>query len=261
MKTGRRMSLYLGIRHHKGRHHLRQSKASDDSTLGDSHDRLDCWTGPIPSPTFDEPKSNVYRFLIRPIENCGSTAILMILLCLGAQVIYFVPSFTKSSKAAGKSHTHPKRIAAPSVSAGLAIYSDQDDLSYGQGIASTRSNASSSATLLHFKDVDPSNADRTRQNPRITRYGSTSSVSPVTSDASDDDDDEPATKDQDDISNYRVWWIAPVPIILFARMLLVPMICLPFIIFHPIHMSPVLTTDPMFTLAWFSQWLPRPTSI
>ncbi|KAI8362442.1 membrane transport protein-domain-containing protein [Mortierella sp. GBAus27b] len=199
------------------------------------------------------PKSNVYRFLIRPIENCGSTAIPMILLCLGAQVIYFVPSFTKSSKAAGKSHTHPKRIAVPSVSAGLVIYSDQDDLSYGQGIASTRSNASSAATLLHFKDADPSNADRTRQNPRIARYGSTSSVSPVTSDASDDDDDEAApllkTQDEDDISNYRVRWITPVPFILFSRMFLVPMICLPFIIFHPIHMSPVLTTDPMFTLA------------
>ena len=243
---------------------------------------------------FMSPDSNFYRFLVRPIESCGSTAIPMILLCLGAQVIYFVPSLDKSlsssskKKATGK--THARRISSPlllpSASTGLGIYSDHDDLSshphshspssssssspvhgphrtanstqhvYGQGIDFTRSNVSSAATLLHFKDPSDAtfNASSSRHPARIPGYGSTSSSSG--SEVSDDDHEHGnetspllRTKDQDDISHYRVSWITPLSFILFSRMILVPLICLPAVIFHPSDFSPVLTSDPMFPLA------------
>ncbi|KAK3814124.1 MAG: membrane transport protein-domain-containing protein [Benniella sp.] len=245
---------------------------------------------------FMSPDSNFYRFLVRPIESCGSTAIPMILLCLGAQVIYFVPSLNKSlspsskKKATGK--THARRISSPfllpSASTGLGIYSDRDDLSshphshspssssssssspvhgphhtanstqhiYGQGIDFTRSNVSSSATLLHFKDPSDAtfHASPSRHPARIPGYGSTSSSSG--SEGSDDDHEHGneaspllRNKDQDDISHYRVSWITPLPFILFSRMILVPLICLPAVIFHPNRFSPVLTSDPMFPLA------------
>lgn len=47
---------------------------------------------------------------------------------------------------------------------------------------------------------------------------------------------------------HRYKKVTPVAFTLFARMLLVPLVCFPAILFHPSTMSPILTMDPTFTL-------------
>ncbi|KAF9945644.1 hypothetical protein BGZ65_010526, partial [Modicella reniformis] len=184
-------------------------------------------------------------------------------------VIHFAPSFTKSLPSSSKAAAKAKGkqvLSSRYVPTELGIYtSNQDDLSseeernsgslsaqeaYGQGNASARS---SSATLLHFKDPSDSSFNGGhpslggRPNPGNIRHGSTSSSS------DDDDDDEMLpllnARHYNDVSHYRTQWITPLPFILFSRMVLVPVICLPAVLFHPKGFSPTLTSDPMFTLS------------
>ncbi|KAG0364997.1 hypothetical protein BGZ54_006964 [Gamsiella multidivaricata] len=219
---------------------------------------------------FMSPQSIVYRFLIRPIESCGASAIPMILLCLGAQVVYFASSSSSSNSApSAPMKSQRPRAESPPARTELGIYSKaQDDEdqrrtggfpaqsneTYGQGIASARSNASSSATLLHFNHPE-TNLQST------PRYGS---VPLTASDASDnyDGNDDDSDEDQDEAlpllksspesasqPHYRIRWITPIPFILFTRLLLIPVVCLPAVIFHPESLSPILATDPTFSLA------------
>ncbi|KAG0243588.1 hypothetical protein BGW41_001799 [Actinomortierella wolfii] len=92
----------------------------------------------------------------------------------------------------------------------------------------------------------------------LLRRGSTSST---TSSSSSDSDDElpllpPAAlplEDETTIMKYgqesHHRFIGPIPFALLARNLIVPVICLPFILFHPDSISPVLTMDPTFSLS------------
>ncbi|KAF9914384.1 hypothetical protein BX616_008419 [Lobosporangium transversale] len=127
---------------------------------------------------------------------------------------------------------------------------------YGNGIATAQSNASSSATLLHFHQP----SDQGRPSFRSTA---------ISDDSDNEDADEalpllkssptqssPSPRFQDTVaikasgaSNYRIPWIKPIPFVLFARMIVVPVLCLPAVIFHPDHLSPILTMDPTFSLA------------
>ncbi|CAO3567300.1 unnamed protein product [Mortierella alpina] len=224
---------------------------------------------------FMSPESTVYRFLVQPIEGCGAAAIPMILLCLGAQVVHFGNSTSVSSKSS--SSRHPKTRAVdvgspvnfPTVvtaegpyQTGLGIYtntqqdevssdedrgnsgssSNQEDTSYGSGIATRRSNASSSATLLL-----PNHA---LSNARQFRSGASSS----SDESSDDEDDDEALPllgagQGAEETRHRFRCITPVAFSLFARMVLVPMACMPSILFHPESLSPILTMDPTFSLA------------
>jgi len=224
---------------------------------------------------FMSPDSTVYRFLVQPIEGCGAAAIPMILLCLGAQVVHFGDSTSASSKSS--SSRHPKVTAVdvespvnfPTVvtaegpyQTGLGIYtnaqqdevssdeergnsgssSNQEDTSYGSGIATRQSNASSSATLLL-----PNHA---LNNARQFRSGVNSS----SDESSDDEDDDEALPllgagQGAEETRHRFRCITPVAFSLFARMVLVPMACMPSILFHPESLSPILTMDPTFSLA------------
>ncbi|KAF9151971.1 hypothetical protein BG015_005969 [Linnemannia schmuckeri] len=215
---------------------------------------------------FMSPSSTFYRFFVRPIEGCGAAAIPMILLCLGAQVVHFATSSSSSSSsesAAPKSSSPKNKQKKITPQTGLGIYtttsqgeiSSDDERSsgpretYGSGIAILRSNASSSATLLHFNQ--PSDNTLAGGSHDRTRQGSTDSGSSVPSDDSDDEaqpllNSSSATPVK---SGYRIPCITPIPFILFARMFLVPVLCMPAILFHPNSLSPVLTTDPTFSLA------------
>ncbi|KAF9920429.1 hypothetical protein FBU30_009759 [Linnemannia zychae] len=212
---------------------------------------------------FMSPSSTFYRFLVRPIEGCGAAAIPMILLCLGAQVVHFASSSSSSSSSSSLEFSNPptsknkhKKIAPQT---GLGIYTEQtrDDErsigdnsqreSYGSGIATLRSNASSSATLLHFNQ--PSDYTFTEDTqPDCAYHGPADSGSPATSDSSDDEI-QPLLKSTAVKSGCRIPWVTPVAFILFARMVLVPVLSMPAILFHPDSLSPVLTTDPTFSLA------------
>ena len=226
---------------------------------------------------FMSPQSTVYRFFIRPIEGCGAAAIPMILLCLGAQVVHFAESSSSSSSSHSKPQPAlPKRQAvlnpslAPSQT-GLGIYtpshdepgssSDEDRAegplsgrrhgSYGSGIVNLRSGASSSATLLQFSEQDRSLSKG--KGTRATRHGSTSSTGTDYS-GYETEEAQPLLEDEavvssDSQSHYRIRWLTPVPFILFSRMIMVPVMSMPAIIFHPDSLSPILTMDPTFSLA------------
>ncbi|KAG9070066.1 hypothetical protein KI688_009396 [Linnemannia hyalina] len=211
---------------------------------------------------FMSPSSTFYRFLVRPIEGCGAAAIPMILLCLGAQVVHFATSASSASAAPKPSVPKNKqKKIVPQTGLGIYTTASQGDLSsdderssgphesYGSGIATLRSHASSTATLLHFNQplgdtLAGGSHDRTRQ-------GSTYSESSVPSDDSDDEA-HPLLKSSASApvkSGYRISWITPIPFILFSRMVLVPVLCMPAILFHPDSLSPILTTDPTFSLS------------
>ncbi|GJJ73303.1 auxin efflux carrier family protein [Entomortierella parvispora] len=236
---------------------------------------------------FMSPQSTVYRFLVRPIEGCGAAAIPMILLCLGAQVVHFAESSPSPSSSHPEPQTVlPKRqpvlnpALVPAQQTGLGIYtpspeelgssSDEDRAegplserrhnsrsSYGSGIANLQSGASSSATLLQFNDHErPLSKGK---GTRASRHGSTSSTG--TDGTSDGDSNvcyneeaRPLLRDgamvsSDSESHYRIRWLTPVPFILFSRMIMVPVMSMPAIIFHPDSLSPILTMDPTFSLA------------
>lgn len=212
---------------------------------------------------FMSPSSTFYRFLVRPIEGCGAAAIPMILLCLGAQVVHFATSSSSSSSETAAPKPSPKnkhKKITPQTGLGIYTTALQGDLSsddersngqresYGSGIAILRSNASSSATLLHFNQPSDNTLavgahDRTRQ-------GSTDSGSSVPCDDSDDEA-QPLLSSSSAApvkSGYCIPWVTPISFILFSRMILVPALCMPAILFHPDNLSPVLTTDPTFSL-------------
>ncbi|KAG0054722.1 hypothetical protein BGZ83_010617 [Gryganskiella cystojenkinii] len=225
---------------------------------------------------FMSPKSTVYRFLIRPIEGCGASAIPMILLCLGAQVVHFAQSASKKVETPPPSLprrqpvlNHPAPVAP--YQTGLGIYQDEtssdedrgdgrinknSNNTYGSGVGTLRSGASSSATLLQFHDQDS-----THPKGRFSRNGSTSSTGTDVAEYNDyeerEDEGRPLLGDNnnglvinpDAVSHYRIRWLKPIPFILFARMVLVPVISMPAIIFHPDSLSPILTMDPTFSLA------------
>ncbi|KAF9139176.1 hypothetical protein BGX30_008285 [Mortierella sp. GBA39] len=211
---------------------------------------------------FMSPSSTFYRFFVRPIEGCGAAAIPMILLCLGAQVVHFATSSSSASAALKPSVPKNKqKKIVPQTGLGIYTAASQGELSsdderssgsresYGSGIATLRSHASSTSTLLHFNQplgdtLAGGSHDRTRQ-------GSTYSESSVPSDDSDDEA-HPLLNSSASApvkSGYRISWITPIPFILFSRMVLVPVLCMPAILFHPDSLSPVLTTDPTFSLS------------
>jgi len=215
---------------------------------------------------FMSPDSTVYRFLIRPVENCGDAAIPMILLCLGAQVVNFAEQSKADVQKPEVKHSKNKKPASYSPQ-GLGIYTISRDESfgdeertstdglapepYGKGIATDASNASSSATLLHFSNTDAQGSNY--------RRGEGSSSSRQTVDRTLYNDDDDGSDDEalpllpssvrKDGSHYRIRWMTPIPFILFSRMVLVPAISLPAILYHPESLSPILTMDPTFSLA------------
>ncbi|KAF8933346.1 hypothetical protein BGZ58_006412 [Dissophora ornata] len=232
---------------------------------------------PVLHHLFMSPDSIVYRFLVRPIESCGASAIPMILLCLGAQVVHFATTSTEPSATTlikdGKQrlkNAKPPPVLSSLEQTGLGIYNPSPDEfssgegrnghessahspyntcnsdeveTYGGGIAAARSHASSSATLLQYN-----------QPIYMTSNGRQGSSSTASEESEEDNDDPNETSPLLNLSKsakepHRLMrWVSPVSFILFARMVLVPLVCLPAIIFHPDSLSPVLTMDPTFSL-------------
>ncbi|KAF9965912.1 hypothetical protein BGZ70_003816 [Mortierella alpina] len=203
------------------------------------------------------PESKIYAFIIHPLETCGAAAIPMILLCLGAQVVHFATTPSATASAGKPASTTPSRPGQPvrrrsantpsvfphahPVSDSSSSSEDEDGEqedqgwlrvqgnpsrsprrhAYGQeGIASTQSYASSTATLFHIgHDQD---------------YASERSGLMSASNGP--------------LMGHRFKRATPVAFALFARMVVVPLLCLPAILFHPDTLSPVLTMDPTFSL-------------
>ncbi|KAF9355192.1 hypothetical protein BGX26_006872 [Mortierella sp. AD094] len=159
---------------------------------------------------FMDQDSDVYSFVIRPLENCGRAAVPMILLCLGAQVTDFA-----SSKPAPSS---PSPSPSPSPSENnLTPVSTRDD-----------------------------EEDTISEEQPLLAAASTSAVTP--SGLPLPSSSSPAQNKQKQ-SGSKLSSIVPVPFILISRMLLVPLAALPLILFCPPELSPHVTSDPAFRLS------------
>ncbi|ORZ09352.1 membrane transport protein-domain-containing protein [Lobosporangium transversale] len=210
---------------------------------------------------FMSPESKIYAFVIHPIEGCGAAAIPMILLCLGAQVVQFAASSDSSEEPIRPAQLQRRRSAStPSIfpngyqgdDSGSSTEEEEDHRGrngepewlrvhvphltdpghrdgYGQnGIGSTRSHASSATTLLQPDNFEEDEEDEIPPlGSHITFYNDSTELS---------------------LMGHRFKWLTPVAFSLVARMLIVPLICLPAIIFRPASLSPVLMMDPTFTL-------------
>ncbi|KAF9115489.1 hypothetical protein BGX27_007618 [Mortierella sp. AM989] len=189
--------------------------------------------------------SKFYSFIIHPIEGCGAAAIPMILLCLGAQVVHFASSSTSSESPSGPvrpgQRQRRRSLNTPSIFSHAQHVSDSsssDDNQdqgwlqvqnpprgniYGQGrITSSHPHASSSTTLSQ---------EQLRDDDEIglihSAFNGASELG---------------------LGGHRFKWLTPVVYVLFSRMVLVPLICLPAILFHPETLSPILTMDKTFSL-------------
>ncbi|KAF9999911.1 hypothetical protein BGZ79_006489 [Entomortierella chlamydospora] len=193
--------------------------------------------------------SKFYSFIIHPIENCGAAAIPMILLCLGAQVVHFATA----SKSSNDSNS---------------------TILEGRGQPQRRRSFSTPSVFPHAHQVsessssDEDNQDqgwfRVQNPPKRNIYGrrgsssshfnpSSSTTTLFQSQLSDDDEITPLQSAFNGASElglrgHRFKWLTPVVYVLFSRMVLVPLICLPAVLFHPDTLSPILTMDPTFSL-------------
>ncbi|KAG0289828.1 hypothetical protein BGZ98_003704, partial [Dissophora globulifera] len=179
--------------------------------------------------------SKFYAFVIHPIESCGEAAIPMILLCLGAQVVHFTSSsdspisFLKGQLGQRGVGTIPAFSYSNALSDSGSSDEDQGHAhvgspapryNYGQrGNVSSHSYASSSTTLNIMQHDDDAAANWTYDGATVLS-----------------------------LRGHRFKWITPTVLALVSRLLLVPAICLPAILFYPSSMSPILTEDPTFTL-------------
>ncbi|KAF9933831.1 hypothetical protein FBU30_004227 [Linnemannia zychae] len=199
------------------------------------------------------PNSKFYNYIIRPIEGCGTAAIPMILLCLGAQCVHLA-SANATPVDPNRPDLHRRRsVSVPSV------FANVDD--------SCGSDAS--------EDDEPEDADwmqipysrgqRTQQSYGRTRtalsYASSSVTlsQPQADQSSEDETPEDVTESLPSAENgqtesglhlmrHRFKLVSPVTYTLVARMLIAPAICLPAILYLPPDLSPILTRDPTFTL-------------
>ncbi|KAF9197436.1 hypothetical protein BGZ49_002110, partial [Haplosporangium sp. Z 27] len=149
---------------------------------------------------FMDRDSDIYSFIIRPLETCGKAAVPMILLCLGAQVTDFASQSKKSSPSATSS-------AEPSLHEETQDSGGDEEETIGERQPLLSGTAGSTSTVT-------SSTDQTKH--RSSR--------PLSS-------------------------IVPIPFILISRMLLVPLMALPLIIFCPEDLSPHVTSDPVFRLS------------
>ncbi|GJJ72961.1 auxin efflux carrier family protein [Entomortierella parvispora] len=235
---------------------------------------------------FMSPDSKLYTFVVHPIETCGAAAIPMILLCLGAQVVNFASASSSSMEGAHPSSTRSARPGLGSrrrssnnasifphgqmVDQDDTLLSSEEDEEHDLGWLRVQSpprrkpgrdrrsgnqhalslpplsTSSSSSTLFQFNEHGRRGNEQSnelqvedRANSLLTLLSSENGGSAI-----------PATKDSSSLvsKGYKFKCLTPVGFTLIARLFLVPLICLPVILFYPGSLSPVLTMDPTFRL-------------
>ncbi|KAF8937372.1 hypothetical protein BGZ47_009074 [Haplosporangium gracile] len=203
--------------------------------------------------------SKVYAYVIRPIEGCGAAAIPMILLCLGAQVVHLAS--TNATPTVDPSRPAPQRRRSANIASvfphahGSSDSSSSDDdehedpgwlriPNHGSRKSQTQDRSrpslflAASSTTLYQDNIDQASDDE------LPPPTTTTEPRPLPIPSADNGLAESGLY----LMGHRYKKVTPVAFTLFARMLLVPLICLPAILFHPSTMSPILTMDPTFTL-------------
>ncbi|KAF9438711.1 hypothetical protein BGZ76_005656 [Entomortierella beljakovae] len=199
---------------------------------------------------FMSSESKFYSFIVRPLEGCGEAAIPMILVCLGAQVLHFATSSSSSDEQSAYSPVRPilprrrRSIVTPSIfphaddgSDSSSSESETQDQGWLQVQIPSRRNS-------RYRNPQPQLQLQTQSLPSPTEYNGYSSDDEITiSQSAFNGGSELGLR------AHRFKWLGPVPFVLLSRMVLVPLICLPAILFHPSTLSPILTTDRTFSLA------------
>ncbi|KAF9133536.1 hypothetical protein BGX30_012240 [Mortierella sp. GBA39] len=206
--------------------------------------------------------SKFYAYVIRPLEGCGAAAIPMILLCLGAQVVQLASTNANPTPDPTRPALQRRRSAniasvfphAHSTSDSSSSEDDEHEdpgwqriSNHGGGKLQTQaqdrtraslSHASSSTTLYQYS-IDQASDDELPLPPAAAAAQGSLPIPSA---------DNGLAESGLYLMGHRYKKVTPVAFTLFARMLLVPLICLPAILFHPSSMSPILTMDPTFTL-------------
>lgn len=224
---------------------------------------------------FTSPSSRVYSFVIHPIENCGAAAIPMILLCLGAQAAHFATtgdalSTGWSSVAGGwlaqrkrqsertqmRSARYQPQVWKPADHALDEDESQDEEDDEGQEMASI--DATTGQDWFHVSSRSAHTRGGYDCGSAVTMDDAASTTttlfqferpSNAFDEEEDEDDDGPEPSSSSELPRaHRFWWVSPVSFALLSRMILVPALCLPAILFHPGSLSPMLSLDPTFSL-------------
>ncbi|KAG0219744.1 hypothetical protein BGX33_001061 [Mortierella sp. NVP41] len=193
--------------------------------------------------------SKIYTFIIRPIEGCGAAAIPMILLCLGAQVVHLASTNATSDSKRPAPPQRRRSVNVPSVFPHAHSTSDSSS-------SSEEENEQEDPGWLRIPNR-PSRKSHDRIGSALSHASSSSTLFQLgENQVSDDELLPPAPSAENGLAesglylmSHRYKRVTPVAFTLFARMLAVPLICLPAILFYPSTMSPILTMDPTFSLA------------
>jgi predicted permease len=238
---------------------------------------------PVLHQFFMSPESKFYAFVIHPLEECGSGAIPLILLCLGAQVVHLASSSPPSAGSPSLStdvdsheqHEQDSISSVPrrNVDKSLEESNEENVDRQLQGQAQDRpsgltsrlplSHASSSITLYQSEVLAISTAATPHWQPNpvsplcpFTLSSPTVHPGPAARDSeTDDSHDKTSPLGSSDINkstNSRLGHlfsrISPVGYAILARNIITPLVCLPAILFHPTSLSPTLTQDPVFKM-------------
>lgn len=224
---------------------------------------------------FTSPSSRVYSFLIHPIENCGAAAIPMILLCLGAQAAHFATAgnalgtgwssvggawLAQRRRQNGRTQLRDNRYQPQTrepYSHAIGEDESQDDEDEGQEMALIDAGTGQDwfripSRCKHTQGgYDRGSAvsmdDATSTTTTLFQFDRPSNAFDDEEDEDDDDGPEPSSNSEFPCA-HRFWWASPVSFALLARMVLVPALCLPAVLFHPGSLSPMLSLDPTFSL-------------
>ncbi|KAG0303866.1 hypothetical protein BGZ97_001707 [Linnemannia gamsii] len=238
---------------------------------------------PVLHQFFMSPESKFYAFVIHPLEECGSGAIPLILLCLGAQVVHLASSSPPSAGSPSLStdvdsheqHEQDSISSVPrrNVDKSLEESNEENVDRQLQGQAQDRpsgltsrlplSHASSSITLYQSEVLAISTAATPHWQPNpvsplcpFTLSSPTVHPGPAARDSeTDDSHDKTSPLGSSDINkstNSRLGHlfsrISPVGYAILARNIITPLVCLPAILFHSTSLSPTLTQDPVFKM-------------
>lgn len=239
---------------------------------------------PVLHQFFMSPDSKFYAFVIHPLEECGSAAIPLILLCLGAQVVHLPSSssppstgspFLSTDAARPVQSEQDNNSSFPQRKVETSLEEDSEEKvdRQQQGKAQDRPrgstprlpliHASSSITLYQPEILVISSATTPPWQLKPLSPLCPSTMSPPTAHpgpASNDSETDYSqnntpplcSRDTNNSDNNRYdrqfKRISPVGYAILARNIIVPLICLPAILFHPTSLSPTLTQDPVFKM-------------
>ncbi|KAI1316193.1 hypothetical protein EDD11_010365 [Mortierella claussenii] len=200
---------------------------------------------------FMSPESKFYAFVVHPVEGCGDAAIPLILLCLGAQVVYLA---TSKSKVENSSSSAASAVGVNNSSSSVAgtdessLRQDQDRKTLATTISHRQTRSLGTIALAPSRSMSPMTV--TGRDPGHSSEDDEEDVHQAAFPISDmihanNGGDNTKLKLE---GGYLIKRLTPSAFVLFGRLILVPLICMPVIMYCPSGLSPELTMDPTFRM-------------